>query len=126
MRPSVGSSKPAIIRRHVVLPDPDGPSIEKNSPSRTSRSTPSTATTSPKRLVTPSSRTAMPSGAAAVGASGTGAASANESPRLGRVMVAQSDGGSPGPQHAGAQRASQPGAPNRQGPNGLVTRCGAR
>ena len=55
-RPSVGRSNPAIMRRHVVLPDPDGPSIEKNSPSRTSRSTPSTATTSPNRLTTPSSR----------------------------------------------------------------------
>jgi hypothetical protein len=39
----VGSSKPAIIRSVVVLPEPDGPSIEKNSPSRTSRSTWSTA-----------------------------------------------------------------------------------
>src|SRR4051794_12153357 len=44
-RPDVGSSNPAIIRRVVVLPEPDGPSIEKNSPSRTSRSIPSTATT---------------------------------------------------------------------------------
>ena len=59
--PSVGCSNPAIIRRHVVLPEPDGPSIEKNSPSRTSRSTPSTAMTSPNRLTTPSSRTATPS-----------------------------------------------------------------
>ena len=25
--------KPAIIRRHVVLPEPDGPRNEKNSPS---------------------------------------------------------------------------------------------
>ena len=33
-RPAVGSSKPAIIRSVVVLPEPDGPSIEKNSPSR--------------------------------------------------------------------------------------------
>ena len=40
IRPSVGSSKPAIIRSVVVLPEPDGPSIEKNSPSRTSRSMP--------------------------------------------------------------------------------------
>ena len=32
-RPLVGSSKPAIMRSVVVLPDPDGPSIEKNSPS---------------------------------------------------------------------------------------------
>src|SRR6516225_4411786 len=74
--PLVGSSKPAIIRRVVVLPEPDGPSIEKNSPSYTSRSTPATATTgnvplesttfatrrpwssSPKRLTTPSRRTA--------------------------------------------------------------------
>ena len=28
----MGSSKPAIIRRVVVLPQPDGPSSEKNSP----------------------------------------------------------------------------------------------
>ena len=32
--PSGGCSKPAIIRRVVVLPQPDGPSIEKNSPRR--------------------------------------------------------------------------------------------
>src|SRR5215468_916394 len=61
MRPSVGASNPAIIRRHVVLPEPDGPSIEKNSPSRTSRSTPSTAVTVPNRLTMPSMRTATPS-----------------------------------------------------------------
>jgi hypothetical protein len=35
----------------VVLPDPDGPSIEKNSPSAMSRSIPSTARTSPKCLL---------------------------------------------------------------------------
>src|SRR3954467_6895458 len=47
-RPDVGSSKPAIIRSVVVLPEPDGPSIEKNSPSPISRSIPATAvTTSP-------------------------------------------------------------------------------
>jgi hypothetical protein len=32
-RPFVACSKPATIRRLVVLPLPDGPSIEKNSPS---------------------------------------------------------------------------------------------
>ena len=76
IRPSLGSSKPAIIRSVVVLPEPDGPSIEKNSPSYTSRSMPATATigytppvsmtlatrrpasSSPKRLTTPSSRIA--------------------------------------------------------------------
>ena len=30
--PEVGSSNPAIIRSVVVLPQPDGPSSEKNSP----------------------------------------------------------------------------------------------
>ena len=30
--PEVGSSKPAIIRSVVVLPQPEGPSSEKNSP----------------------------------------------------------------------------------------------
>ena len=33
-RPASGSSKPAIIRSEVVLPQPDGPSSEKNSPAR--------------------------------------------------------------------------------------------
>ena len=44
-RPDVGVSKPAIIRSTVVLPEPEGPSIEKNSPSRISSSMSSTATT---------------------------------------------------------------------------------
>src|SRR6187551_2084452 len=46
------------MRSVVVLPEPDGPSIEKNSPSLTVRSRPSTATTSPYRFSTFSSRTA--------------------------------------------------------------------
>ena len=33
IRPSSGTSKPAIIRKVVVLPQPLGPSSEKNSPS---------------------------------------------------------------------------------------------
>ena len=45
--PSSGRSKPAITRSVVVLPEPDGPSIVKNSPRPISRSTPSTAVTSP-------------------------------------------------------------------------------
>ena len=32
IRPPVGSSKPPIIRSVVVLPQPDGPRSEKNSP----------------------------------------------------------------------------------------------
>ena len=35
MRPEVGSSSPAIMRSVVVLPQPDGPSRQKNSPSPT-------------------------------------------------------------------------------------------
>ena len=46
-RPASGRSKPAISRRVVVLPEPDGPSMVKNSPAASSRSTPSTARTSP-------------------------------------------------------------------------------
>jgi hypothetical protein len=46
------------MRRVVVFPDPDGPSIEKNSPSATCKLTPPTATTSPKRFSTFSSVTA--------------------------------------------------------------------
>jgi hypothetical protein len=39
-----------MIRRTVVLPDPEGPSIEKNSPCGISRLRFSTAVTSPKVL----------------------------------------------------------------------------
>src|SRR6266536_115481 len=45
MLPLLGSSKPASICRVVVLPHPEGPSSEKNSPAPTWRSTSSTATT---------------------------------------------------------------------------------
>src|SRR3990172_8929735 len=49
--PAVGSSSPAIIRRRVVFPHPDGPSRTRNSPSSVERSTPLTASTSPKCFV---------------------------------------------------------------------------
>src|SRR6188474_1902686 len=53
MAPAVGVSRPAIIRRVVVLPQPDGPSSAKNDPDGTVRSRSSTATNEPNRLVTP-------------------------------------------------------------------------
>ena len=40
--PAVGSMKPEIIRRMVVLPQPDGPRNEKNSPRAIARSKPRT------------------------------------------------------------------------------------
>ena len=54
MRPSSGTSKPAIIRRVVVFPQPLGPSSEKNSPSRIASVTLRTASALPKRLLTSS------------------------------------------------------------------------
>src|SRR5713226_9172435 len=66
MRPAVGVSRPAIIRRVVVLPQPEGPTKVKNSRSPISSDRSRTAWTSrlprPKRLSRPSSRTenAMP------------------------------------------------------------------
>src|SRR5262245_8712211 len=55
-RPESGISKPAIMRRDVVLPQPEGPSSEKNSPAAMSSVTRSTATTLPSNtLVTLSS-----------------------------------------------------------------------
>ena len=48
-RPEVGRSKPATSRSAVVLPQPDGPSSETNSPVAISRSMPARATTSPNR-----------------------------------------------------------------------------
>ena len=50
--PSLGRSKPAIIRSVVVLPQPLGPSRVKNSPRLRSRLRSSTAASSSKRLVT--------------------------------------------------------------------------
>ena len=65
-RPSSGTSKPAMSRSVVVLPEPDGPSSVKNSPCATSRSTWSTAVKSPKRLTSPARRMSGTPGAAVV------------------------------------------------------------
>ena len=51
--PASGCSKPEISRRQVVLPEPDGPSMAKNSPSAISKLTASTARTAPKVRLTP-------------------------------------------------------------------------
>src|SRR5829696_2209371 len=57
--PSVASSSPAMVRRSVVLPQPEGPSSTRYSPSPVSMSTPSTATTSPWNVfLSPRSSTA--------------------------------------------------------------------
>ena len=56
--PESGRSKPAIMRSTVVLPEPDGPSSEKNSPSSITRSMSATATTGPNVLRTCCSSTA--------------------------------------------------------------------
>src|SRR6478752_752453 len=48
--PSVGSSRPAIMRSVVVLPQPEGPSRQKNSPSFTVKVESFTATKSAKAL----------------------------------------------------------------------------
>ena len=50
--PPVGSSKPAIMRSTVVLPQPLGPSREKNSPAGIWSDTWSTARSRPKTFVT--------------------------------------------------------------------------
>src|SRR6185369_5237377 len=53
--PAVGSSSPAIMRKVVVLPQPDGPSMTKKAPSATLKLEPLTAVKAPKvfcRLVT--------------------------------------------------------------------------
>src|SRR5689334_13519568 len=64
--PASGRSKPAIIRRSVVLPQPEGPSRVKNSPVSMVMLTRSTAVSAPKRRVTfLISRSAMVLGASA-------------------------------------------------------------
>src|SRR5262245_8978650 len=57
-RPLVGSLRPAMMRNAVDLPQPDGPSSETNSPSRTSRLSRASATTPLANVLpTPSSAT---------------------------------------------------------------------
>src|SRR6267143_418553 len=58
MVPSLGSRKPAIMRSVVVLPQPDGPSSETNSPRVSASVARSTAVKAPKRQVT-SRRTSL-------------------------------------------------------------------
>src|SRR4029077_5851376 len=55
MRPEDGSSSPAIIRKVVVLPQPDGPRMTKNEPGSTVKLMPLTAENDPKVLATDSS-----------------------------------------------------------------------
>ena len=50
--PEVGSSSPAIMRSVVVLPQPEGPSSMKNSPSSTLKEEDCTAVNSPNSLRT--------------------------------------------------------------------------
>src|SRR6202161_3388594 len=52
MRPPVFFSRPAPIRKVVVLPHPDGPSSVTNSPWLTRKSTSLTAAKSPNRRLT--------------------------------------------------------------------------
>src|SRR5690349_6303919 len=62
MRPEVASSRPAISRSAVDLPEPDGPTRTRNSRSWTSRSSSRSATMSPKYFETRSKITrAIPS-----------------------------------------------------------------
>ena len=47
MRPSLGSSRPAIMRKVVVLPQPEGPSSVTSVPASTVKLTPATAVAAP-------------------------------------------------------------------------------
>src|SRR6267378_392449 len=55
--PASGATKPATVRRVVVLPQPEGPRRVKNSPGATSSDTPSSARVAPYRFSRPRSAT---------------------------------------------------------------------
>ncbi len=57
MTPSLGSMKPEIILRIVVLPQPEGPRNEKNSPGLIATLALSTARNFPKSADTPANST---------------------------------------------------------------------
>src|SRR5262245_34065713 len=59
MRPAVCASRPATILSSVVLPQPEGPSRQTNSPWATERLTSPSATKGPKCLATPSTLSAL-------------------------------------------------------------------
>ena len=59
MSPLVGISSPASMRSRVVFPQPDGPTMVKNSPSAILMSTPSTADRVPKSFRTPFSASSV-------------------------------------------------------------------
>src|ERR1700675_4120073 len=80
--PRSGSSSPAIMRSTVLLPQPDGPRSERNSPGAASSETSSTATTRPK--VFRSRRTARDGSAPALPAGAPGAPAPAASPAPGR------------------------------------------
>src|SRR6185295_18502100 len=60
-RPALCISRPAMMRSRVVLPQPDGPSKQTNSPWATDRLTSRRATKLPKCLETPSTARAVAS-----------------------------------------------------------------
>src|SRR5262245_61702798 len=60
MRPALCVSRPAMMRSSVVLPQPEGPSRQTNSPWATDRLTSRSAEKPPKSLETPSTPTALP------------------------------------------------------------------
>src|SRR6266536_6618997 len=60
IEPVLASSSPAIMRRSVDLPQPDGPTRTRNSPLPISSETSSTATTSPLKTLPTCSRTISP------------------------------------------------------------------
>ena len=66
-RPPVAVSSPATIRRHVVLPQPDGPSSTVKLPAAISIDTRSSATALPQWRLTSISRTDAPCEAARTG-----------------------------------------------------------
>src|SRR3954470_9878549 len=49
-----------MMRRSVVLPDPDGPRSARSSPARTSSDTPRSAAVSPNSFAIPATRMSMP------------------------------------------------------------------
>ena len=53
IEPESGAMNPAIMRSSVVLPQPEGPSIEKKLPRATLKDSASTAVCPAKRLLTP-------------------------------------------------------------------------
>src|SRR5579862_207829 len=121
MLPALGRARPAMMRRIVLLPQPEGPSRLRNSPGCSARSTPSSASVPlAKRLVTRSRATSRGSTLSSAGESATFYWTYQKDERRGRRPLPQP----PPAKGRGNSRSPPPLAGGGRGGRGSAPRLG--